>query len=64
MLREGELVMTYQLIDVVFIPLAAAVITAIMIGVSLLIARKEAREGANTTPQADAMIEGTMRKAS
>jgi nitrate reductase gamma subunit len=55
--------MFHNLNDVLSILLGAGFVTAVIVGVVLLLARKEAKEAARTTPEADEMPE-RLRRAS
>jgi hypothetical protein len=55
--------MSYELRDVLFVLVGAGVITTLMVGVGLLLARKEAREAATMTPRVNEMPE-RLRRAS
>jgi hypothetical protein len=49
--------------ELVFIPSMAAIITIVMVGVGLLLARREAKQSSNTS-QANGLAERSLRKAS
>jgi hypothetical protein len=50
--------------ELVFIPAMTAILLAVMVGVGLLMARREAKQSNTASSQADEMLAWTMRKAS
>jgi hypothetical protein len=50
--------------ELFFIPAMAAIILAVMVGVGLLMARREAKQSGTASSQTDEMLARTLRKAS
>jgi hypothetical protein len=50
--------------ELFFIPAMAAIILAVMVGVGLLMARREAKQSSTASSQTDEMLARTLRKAS
>jgi hypothetical protein len=59
----GGIHMSDNFAELVFIPSMAAIITIVMVGVGLLLARHEAKQS-SATSQANDLVEQSLRKAS